>query len=134
MTNNRKMASKPPAKKYKYCTCKPLNSTLRPIPLLILYSITVYITGRKNAGRSLRQSGKHRLQTRSRRFFRYRGRLMRTWNKLLSLRLTRRWLLRHISTSWRDQNSWKAWMWPLLYRHFRPLRHRHSGWKQLFMR
>ena len=35
--------------------CKPLNSTLRPIPLLILYSIVCYITGRRNEGLSPRR-------------------------------------------------------------------------------
>lgn len=44
-----------PDKKYEYCACKPLNSTLRPIPLLILYSIACYITGRRNEGLSPRR-------------------------------------------------------------------------------
>lgn len=32
-------ASRPPAKMKRYCAFKPLNSTLLPMPLLILYSI-----------------------------------------------------------------------------------------------
>ena len=35
MTTTMKVASKPPAKKKRYCAFSPLNSTVRPTPLLI---------------------------------------------------------------------------------------------------
>ena len=35
MTTRMKTASRPPAKRKRYCAFKPLNSTVRPTPLLI---------------------------------------------------------------------------------------------------
>src|SRR5690606_34165520 len=55
----------PPANRNRYCAFSPLNSTVLPIPLLILYFIRQSIKGRMNEEWWLPQSRRYTLRTNS---------------------------------------------------------------------